>query len=1234
MVTNLMKYNPAFLGDEVLIRSFVARTSELERILEVLQENTTGSNQHLLVIGPRGIGKTTLVLRAAAEIRADPALGAHWYPVVYGEETYQVSSAGEFWLEALFHVGQQTEDARWKQAHEDLLGERNEKRLRPRALAQLMDFADKQGKRLVLVVENLNMLFGGQIGDEDAWVLRHTLMNEPRIMLIGTATSRFRVMDEYNQALYELFRIMELEPLADEDAHAVWTAATGQTVPRHQLRPIQILTGGNPRLIRILSEFAAKTSFRSLMDDLTRLVDEHTEYFKHHLDNLAPQERKVFVVLADLWDPSTTRQVSEAARLDVNVTSVQLKRLVDRGAVTMPKKHGRTQFYQVAERMYNIYHLMRRRGQPSSRVHAVVRFMVSLYRDEELIRTTRSLAEEAARLTADQRREHFQVYEAILTHTREPQIAEQLIAAGRLVFQAMPDAPESLLRLLAPESPPVPHHLTQPEQTANEDLVSPLLNAPERAVAAEEALRRVLETDPKNENAWYQLGILLTNQPDRLEEALEAFDHLVALDETVANAWANKGTTLRQLGRAAESLHAYERALTLDAANRVAWAGKAAVLTDLGRTAEALEALDRVVALDTGSSWAWAARGVALAQLGHPAEALEALDRALALEPGFAEAWHNRGSVLEVLGQYPEALECYNRVLRLNSDHAAAWAGQAAVLLRIGRPREALESFDRALSLQPGAAVTYNNRGVALRQLGQTEEALESYERALRLDTEEAATWHNKGGVLLELGRTGEALEAFERSLSLDVHDTDSWINKASTLGRLGRLEEALEAYNRALELNVASAVAWTGRGAVLGQLGRVEEAMDALERAVVVDEHSADVWSNMGALNGRLGRPEKALEAFDRAVTLAPQHRVAWMGKGGALAILGRIEEAMESFDRAVSLDAEDATVWTTRGIALRQFGRMEEALESFDRALALEPEDTAAWTNRGAALGQLGRAEEALKSIDRALALEPEDATAWTNRGAALVGLSRAEEALASFDRALSLEPDDVAAWANRGGALVQLGNAEEALASLDRALTLDSESAPAWQNRSFALLDLGRTEEALESFEHALTLPPSTNLTYSGATPGALDTMAWAMFAEGPREKLPVAENWAQHAVEQVPENGSARHTLACILGAQGRWKQALNEAAVFLRDHELLDSDLDLIIDFFIDAAASGHADEVERVIRTAGAEDALEPLLVAIRRLSGEQVDIAREILEISTDVIERIETRRRELQEG
>jgi len=47
-----MKYNPAFLTDQQIIEGFVVRHAEFESILETLRENTTQSNQHLLVIGP------------------------------------------------------------------------------------------------------------------------------------------------------------------------------------------------------------------------------------------------------------------------------------------------------------------------------------------------------------------------------------------------------------------------------------------------------------------------------------------------------------------------------------------------------------------------------------------------------------------------------------------------------------------------------------------------------------------------------------------------------------------------------------------------------------------------------------------------------------------------------------------------------------------------------------------------------------------------------------------------------------------------------------------------------------------------------------------------------------------------------------------------------------------------------------------------------------------------------
>src|SRR5213594_3351436 len=99
-----------------------------------------------------------LVRRVAAEVRANPDYGRFWFPIVYGEESYQVSSSGEFWLEALFHLSDHRGGPKLGRTLDELREEHNEARLRERALVQLLDFAANQGKRLLLVVENLNML--------------------------------------------------------------------------------------------------------------------------------------------------------------------------------------------------------------------------------------------------------------------------------------------------------------------------------------------------------------------------------------------------------------------------------------------------------------------------------------------------------------------------------------------------------------------------------------------------------------------------------------------------------------------------------------------------------------------------------------------------------------------------------------------------------------------------------------------------------------------------------------------------------------------------------------------------------------------------------------------------------------------------------------------------------------------------------------------------------------------
>lgn len=185
MSRRFVKYNPSFLSQEELLSNFVVRRSDLELITRIIRDNVTESNQHILIIGPRGSGKTTLSLRVAAEINNDAELQFRWYPLTFSEESYEVVSAAEFWLEALFHLAEQTGEEKWQRTYADFKNERDDQRLGERALAQLLDFADSQGKRILLIVENLNMLFTDLINEDEAWKMRHYPTSRTEAYAVG-----------------------------------------------------------------------------------------------------------------------------------------------------------------------------------------------------------------------------------------------------------------------------------------------------------------------------------------------------------------------------------------------------------------------------------------------------------------------------------------------------------------------------------------------------------------------------------------------------------------------------------------------------------------------------------------------------------------------------------------------------------------------------------------------------------------------------------------------------------------------------------------------------------------------------------------------------------------------------------------------------------------------------------------------------------------------------------------
>ena len=95
-------YNPRLWQANEVRAYYVARPGLLSRIVDDLKrEDASNRPQHRLIVGLRGMGKSTLLRRLAVAIEDDEQLNAHWLPLSFPEEQYNVARLSDFWLNCL-----------------------------------------------------------------------------------------------------------------------------------------------------------------------------------------------------------------------------------------------------------------------------------------------------------------------------------------------------------------------------------------------------------------------------------------------------------------------------------------------------------------------------------------------------------------------------------------------------------------------------------------------------------------------------------------------------------------------------------------------------------------------------------------------------------------------------------------------------------------------------------------------------------------------------------------------------------------------------------------------------------------------------------------------------------------------------------------------------------------------------------------------------------------------------
>lgn len=397
-------YNPDLLSKQQLIGSFVVRLKKFKKLFEDIRtSDMTHPEQPLMIVGLRGMGKTTLLLRLSYEVENNDKLNKWLVPIVFNEEEYGITKLYKFWEQITQYFERKEPavkglfdamDATYSSINDDI-------RYEQKAFELLIEALHKEGKKLLLFVDNFGDMFK-RFNKQEKQRLREVVTTCTDLRIIAGSSVVTEAFYKYDDPFYELFKIERLEGLNKEETEFL-LLQLGESYPINPVKEILVkqpnrvetlrrLTGGIPRTMVLLFEIFVDDKDGNAFTDLESILDRVTPLYKHRMDELPAQQQEIVNAIAHAWDAVSAKEIAQKTRLDSKLISAQLKQLHQSNIVDKQPTHNKNHLYLLNDRFFNIWYLMRmaRKGD-KNRVLWLIRFLEQWCDEEQLSKRSDSL---------------------------------------------------------------------------------------------------------------------------------------------------------------------------------------------------------------------------------------------------------------------------------------------------------------------------------------------------------------------------------------------------------------------------------------------------------------------------------------------------------------------------------------------------------------------------------------------------------------------------------------------------------------------------------------------------------------------------------------------------------------------------------------------------------------------------------------------------------------------------